>query len=596
MQGHVEPTEPFSYNHLAHPKSTIRILTLFPGSFEDPICCQLSHVDLNQSTLDHYEAVSYAWGDQLFLHSIYLCNEELETSKSVRSSRFCELRVVYSVYGALRQFRHENASRKLWIDGICINQKDLQERGHQIQLMRNIYCHARSVLVWLGDYEQAPYSFRKLDSVIVAAAFRHVADIGSYFLGDGVPAVSEDVFLTLVTIYQRPWFRRLWVLQEVLLPRGPIDACLGSQSVDLWKLVQAAVYADRAYADFRALALKDTFDISVWMGPFSLRHVQRSLDSIAFAHMTVPQRAIQVLLATSGRFYCSDEHDKIYGLLGLIGDVAASSDLEPDYTKPVSEFYVDLARYLILASGTLVILAGAISHPEEPNLPSWVPKWDFALVPKFPSTGIPMLSSVTYFEFSKCGKKLSAQLIPLGRIECTFLGAASTDSHSLDSLREHLRTLQGSKDLKSVLANYKNDQGKAADFSDFVLEYLYNDENSNEYYISLFNKFMENKGWGLATLEERKAFADDYTERIGSSSQLFTTSNGYVGICNGRTVRPGDRVYIVPGCIDALALRDEGSGQQIVNNRLDIFGLRRFTFENHMNQLRGWTWEEVVIV
>ncbi|KAH8649757.1 heterokaryon incompatibility [Tricladium varicosporioides] len=52
---------------------------------------------------------------------------------------------------ALRHIRDCDSEVLIWIDAICINQKNLDERIHQILQMRDIYAGAKEVLAWIGQ-------------------------------------------------------------------------------------------------------------------------------------------------------------------------------------------------------------------------------------------------------------------------------------------------------------------------------------------------------------------------------------------------------------------------------------------------------------
>jgi hypothetical protein len=58
--------------------------------------------------------------------------------------------VTRNLEAPLRHLRYENVSRRLWIDAICINQRDDIEKGYQIQQMQHVYRHARPVIISLG--------------------------------------------------------------------------------------------------------------------------------------------------------------------------------------------------------------------------------------------------------------------------------------------------------------------------------------------------------------------------------------------------------------------------------------------------------------
>ncbi|KAI4957284.1 hypothetical protein J4E86_005758 [Alternaria arbusti] len=113
----------------------IRVLRLQPGDNDHDINCGLEIVDIEQSK-GSYEAISYVWGDP---------NDTVEVQ--------CDgLRVpiTISLADALRNFRHTSEPRVLWADALCINQKDDQEKGHQVKRMGEVYANAKRTLVWLG--------------------------------------------------------------------------------------------------------------------------------------------------------------------------------------------------------------------------------------------------------------------------------------------------------------------------------------------------------------------------------------------------------------------------------------------------------------
>lgn len=127
----------------------IRILSLSAGHGDEVIVCHLSprrlHINRDLKTqacrgrvaLDTYEALSYTWGP-MQKHGIILLNS-------------VEWPVMKNLLAALKRLRHRSKPRKLWIDQLCIDQSNNDERGQQVKLMAKIYSLAEDVLVWLGD-------------------------------------------------------------------------------------------------------------------------------------------------------------------------------------------------------------------------------------------------------------------------------------------------------------------------------------------------------------------------------------------------------------------------------------------------------------
>jgi hypothetical protein len=83
-----------------------------------------------------YEALSYTWGS-------------IERTSEITTNDYT-LAVTENLHHALRYLRYEDKDRILWIDLICINQDNFQERGHQVAQMKDIYKEAEQVLIWLG--------------------------------------------------------------------------------------------------------------------------------------------------------------------------------------------------------------------------------------------------------------------------------------------------------------------------------------------------------------------------------------------------------------------------------------------------------------
>jgi len=118
----------------------IRVLELLPAKHHDnPIQCRLIErpLDVEPLTGLKYEALSYVWGSNIGDREI-LCE-----GRTLLVTPNCE--------AALRRFRRPKKSRILWIDAICIDQSNLEEKGKQVPLMADVYHLASRVLIWLGN-------------------------------------------------------------------------------------------------------------------------------------------------------------------------------------------------------------------------------------------------------------------------------------------------------------------------------------------------------------------------------------------------------------------------------------------------------------
>lgn len=129
---------------------------------------------------------------------------------------------------ALRSLRHVDVAVMLWIDQICINQADLKEKTQQVLLMSRIFDHAWSTLIWLG--EEADNSSGALNTILA------INDAFQYFNEDWTPEPEdfERLFLPapgspkwpeLSKSLERPWFQRVWIIQEIVFSKNARFLC-----------------------------------------------------------------------------------------------------------------------------------------------------------------------------------------------------------------------------------------------------------------------------------------------------------------------------------------------------------------------------------
>lgn len=117
------------YRYKQLPDQHIRLLTLPPGNFEDEIYLSLDSVYLDIHHPPNYHALSYSWGNPETVNRVAIV---------VGQDRF-PLEVTVNLYIALKHLRHISQSQRLWIDAICIDQQNLQERSAQASRMAGIF-------------------------------------------------------------------------------------------------------------------------------------------------------------------------------------------------------------------------------------------------------------------------------------------------------------------------------------------------------------------------------------------------------------------------------------------------------------------------
>lgn len=116
----------------------IRILTILPGNVQEELNCNLHETRLQDST--SYKALSYSWK----------MGEDDDGVRPISCNKVV-IDVSCNLHSALRQLRHERVNVDIWVDSVCINQKDDFERTCQVGMMRDIYTRSVEVIIWLGE-------------------------------------------------------------------------------------------------------------------------------------------------------------------------------------------------------------------------------------------------------------------------------------------------------------------------------------------------------------------------------------------------------------------------------------------------------------
>ncbi|XP_014555772.1 hypothetical protein COCVIDRAFT_64178, partial [Bipolaris victoriae FI3] len=312
---------------------SIRLLRLLPSEDETaPIQCELFHYSLQESgrRTHPYEALSYVWGRADNPQSIFVREHDPTSGNG--------LPVTQNLHAALARLRYSLFERIIWIDAVCINQNDDREREQQIQFMAKIYALANRVIVWLGevaeDSDQALHWIRAAGGTMPQIP-----------LCDGM---SQQAVTALL---QRPWFRRIWVLQEVAAARHILVMC-GSMEIDGCAFalgIDSFQRFDDVRAGLQSLTSSVTYLIrgSIFRSSFSMSRSGRySLDICPLGELVDLYRAHEA----------TKSHDRVFALLGMSSDDLSKSRLLPDYTVSWEELLKRLTKYLLCEEISVEIL------------------------------------------------------------------------------------------------------------------------------------------------------------------------------------------------------------------------------------------------
>ncbi|KAF5965016.1 4-hydroxyacetophenone monooxygenase [Fusarium bulbicola] len=216
------------YRYAQLPTNSIRLLRLLPHQDEHPpIECQLFNCALeNSGSCRPYEALSYVWGSDLKPESILI--------------DACDLPIGENLFAALLQLRDRSIKRIIWIDAIYINQQDTKEKGHQVQSMAKIYATATRVFVWLG--KAVPNIDQSFEATRIAGFTAKQ------------PTSTAKTKTTILRVLIAPWFRRIWVLQEVAAARHIVVKC-GHAEIDGYAFFQGLGVFKLPHDDYSGLRL-----------------------------------------------------------------------------------------------------------------------------------------------------------------------------------------------------------------------------------------------------------------------------------------------------------------------------------------------------
>ncbi|RDW72876.1 hypothetical protein BP6252_06783 [Coleophoma cylindrospora] len=333
-----------------------------------------------------YEALSYCWGDPRPTEKLsYGDGKYIEVTKNLQAAL---------INLARTEIPHDAQRRLVWADAICINQQDIEEKNVQVGMMREIYRNAQAVQIWVGEEEEDDdKGFDLLRRLLHVSSSRttsqHTHSISymtprtrATFLGLG--NTWKDAFyvesgiVALLKMVDRPWFRRIWIVQEVGVARKAWLNC-GKLSIEWEDFIQAIRYS----IDVRVRPLEG------YGREMALKIAQTRDTRRGFQLSQTTENQGENLLSLLSRFHdfeATNPLDMIYALLGLTsnstGITPSDIRVKIDYGLKKDEVYTHVARTILSKTGNLDILSACHLVPNERNgwgssinQPSWVPDW-----------------------------------------------------------------------------------------------------------------------------------------------------------------------------------------------------------------------------
>jgi hypothetical protein len=374
--------KPAVYTSLSHSNREIRLVTIHSASDKSArLECTVITVPLDQAP--SYYALSYSWGNPTATIAITLNCAEVQVTENLSI--------------ALRYFRTAQAELVStaqqpywWIDAICINQFDLDERGQQVQLMRDIYSRASPVVVWLGEEEEDS----RLALETIQGLYRQFGNMENMkSREETLKALNEldesSQSKAILSLFDRPWWTRLWTVQEYVFAKEVLFTCgdisFSWRLLHWWSLIITAK-TDPAvwkFPTYKFLGL-------IWGRGSAGLFAKSFLRQEYLAQKKITSNMSSILGGILDCMMCTDPRDRIYAVQGLASD--GNSFGAPDYTISISELYTKVAATMAKTHQDLQILHNSpprsLTAPDGVVLPSWVPDWTSAEYPRPLDSGI----------------------------------------------------------------------------------------------------------------------------------------------------------------------------------------------------------------
>ena len=547
----------------------IRLLDLQPGTVESPCECHLRTVQLSDKP--RYHALSYTWGTGQ-KDNVVRCNGH-------------SIMVTVNLSHALQRLRKPDRIYSLWIDQICINQDDLSERMQQVALMGQIYSMAETVDVWLGEANEGEnvdlamkFIPRLLEAYEDPSELSDQSKEPNVIQKLSILVIRSPEWNAVENLFARPYFRRMWIVQEVSL--GTIvNVYCGPYSTDWHSL---------------ALAARCTGSIEVEPNPEAhavINMIQNFRRDRRLGHnQPLPQLLSQVFF-----LLCSNPLDKIYGILGLVRE-DQSKDIKADYELSVQNLFIKTATTCILRDQTLAVLSDVRGPKHISHIPSWVPDWTSTPCVQQSIGRRGRLSEYrtvdleTVIYISDDLQRLSTHGCCIG--EVSIIGPIMPDINNDDIYLE----------WQSIVRSCSPSSGETypRTFWRTIIAHdpvyiMYTDEDLESFYAATENLKIRNRivsaksgePWEpiaeMSVVNSRSMIFDEFW-RVSVGRRLFTTSGGGIGL-GPPDMREGDEICVLHGGLTPLILREAGCKRHHLVGEAYVLGATSISANYRMDEL-----------
>ncbi|KAI0108135.1 HET-domain-containing protein [Daldinia grandis] len=537
---------------------TVRLLRILPKRVNGLLTCRIRSVDLDTTTTPKYDAISYTWR----LTAQEETDKRIDKLSKIIVCNDVQLSVEENLFNCLTQLERNGRhyDRDIWVDAICINQRDDCERNEQVSIMADIYSSAECVIVWLGAADKLTRKASELierlsqlknDDMLTINPQAFDDTHNNFLLGY---SNSPEHWKALALLFGRRWFTRAWVVQELVLAHRTIILC-GDCTFDWENMVRVSDFlSKRSSANTFKEHLFDNIDrhLLSYKNPTKLDAIKRDIDAGA-------DNIILHTLVRCRTYDAEKKHDKVYSFLGLANCRSLDSpELYPNYNESVTKLYTDVAKYILEISGDLHVLAHAEGDDfkQTEGLPTWVPDWSVREDLGLRITGYTRYNAagrLPPFKKIQDGDKLVLRGFKLDTI--TRIGETKKEVNRTKDCRNWL-------DMRDELER----EYPTTDYKDAFWRTLLIDTDPSrtvpikQPWGNAFDIWMKLSDYQPSETGKQRAAQYEASFTHSLNLRLFRTSRGSLG-CGTSSCKKGDLVWIVQGSRVPLILRQVPSAE-----------------------------------
>lgn len=341
------------YKYRKLPEEHIRLFMLFPGESGAPLKGAIYCVPFDEAGI--YRTLSYVWGDK-------------EQQKHALVTPEGSVEITVSLKTILERLRTRKNSVTLWVDALCINQANADEKAHQIRMLPEIFQEAACTMAFLGCDSDSDAA---IEMLLQVRAKDVVKSKPKAEWPEGLPVVDQSwqehrtppldsaIWADVKALFSRAWFRRVWIVQEVVIA-PTVKVICGKWMIEWHDLFAAMEIVDQEHESL-------SHDLRPWI-PFLTLAKHREWEA------RLKRWPLYLLLENYRYVDSSLKRDRFFALMGLAED-GNRDEFSPNYKAKFEAIALRVAEGFLAQGQGMKLLYRAGLTAQSDRFPSWLPDW-----------------------------------------------------------------------------------------------------------------------------------------------------------------------------------------------------------------------------